>query len=81
MCFQKLTNRSDDVTRCTVQKSVCVLSTLPLYGLLKAKLELITQAYFEQCDFDRVELLAEMYEHLKITVTSELLDTQALIGK
>lgn len=30
--LQKLTNKTEDVTRSTVQKSVCVLSKFPLYG-------------------------------------------------
>lgn len=63
-----------------MQKSVCVISSIPLYGLLKAKLELITQAYFNQCDFDKVELLAEMYEHLKCSISKDLLQSQGLIG-
>ncbi|VDP26972.1 unnamed protein product [Soboliphyme baturini] len=77
---QTLLNRSEDVTRCTVQKSVCVLSVLPLYGLLKAELEAITQVYFSQCDFDKVELLAEMYEHLKRTINISELKNRAMYG-
>lgn len=39
-----------------MQKSVCILSRAPLYGVLKAKLQLITQAYFNELDFSRVWL-------------------------
>ncbi|XP_038666351.1 late secretory pathway protein AVL9 homolog isoform X5 [Scyliorhinus canicula] len=49
--------RQADVTRETVQKSVCVLSRLPLYGLLQAKLQLITHAYFEEKDFSQISIL------------------------
>ncbi|XP_027696016.1 late secretory pathway protein AVL9 homolog [Vombatus ursinus] len=56
--------RQADVTRETVQKSVCVLSQLPLYGLLQAKLQLITHAYFEEKDFSQISILKELYEHM-----------------
>uniref|UniRef100_A0A8C6STU2 AVL9 homolog (S. cerevisiase) n=1 Tax=Neogobius melanostomus TaxID=47308 RepID=A0A8C6STU2_9GOBI len=56
--------RQADVTRETVQKSVCVLSRVPLYGLLQAKLQLITHAYFEEKDFSQISILKELYEHM-----------------
>lgn len=56
--------RLADVTRETVQKSVCVLSHLPLYGLLQAKLQLITHAYFEEKDFSQISILEELYENM-----------------
>ncbi|XP_068940400.1 late secretory pathway protein AVL9 homolog [Petaurus breviceps papuanus] len=56
--------RQADVTRETVQKSVCVLSQLPLYGLLQAKLQLITHAYFEEKDFSQISILKELYDHM-----------------
>lgn len=60
----ELINKSEDVTRASVQKAVCVLSRIPLFGPLKAKLEVITQAYFEQKDFSKVDVLAQMYTNL-----------------
>ncbi|KAL4631024.1 hypothetical protein GN956_G15264 [Arapaima gigas] len=56
--------RQADITRETVQKSVCVLSRVPLYGLLQAKLQLITHAYFEEKDFSQISILKELYEHM-----------------
>lgn len=64
MTLQELINKSEDVTRTSVQKAVCVLSRIPLFGPLKAKLEVITQAYFEQKDFSKVDVLAQMYTNL-----------------
>lgn len=61
---KELINKSEDVTRTSVQKAVCVLSRIPLFGPLKAKLEVITQAYFEQKDFSKVDVLAQMYTNL-----------------
>lgn len=51
-----LKNKGEDVTRASVQKSVCVIATVPLYGVIQAKLELITSAYFEERDFSQVIL-------------------------
>ncbi|PIO70353.1 hypothetical protein TELCIR_07801 [Teladorsagia circumcincta] len=52
--YKDLVAKTDDVTRSTVQKSVCVLSRAPLFGALKAKLELITRAYFAERDFRKI---------------------------
>lgn len=62
--LQKLKNRTADITRGTVQKSVCVLSTLPLYGHIQVKMALITHAYFDEGDFSKVQLLHDTYHHL-----------------
>lgn len=76
-----LMNKSSDVTRSTVQKSVCVLSRLPLYGLIQAKLELITHAYFDELDFSKVELLEDTYKNLSLSMTESLRDgTQVFLG-
>ncbi|GMS88287.1 hypothetical protein PENTCL1PPCAC_10462, partial [Pristionchus entomophagus] len=68
-CFRQiptesLVSKTSDVTRSTVQKSVCVLSRSPLFGVLKAKLQLITQAYFNEKDFSKVEVLSQMHSNL-----------------
>ncbi|KAI5744384.1 hypothetical protein M8J76_001845 [Diaphorina citri] len=61
---EKLKNQTADLTRNTVQKSVCVLSTVPLYGHVQVKMALITHAYFEEGDFSKVSLLEDTYHHL-----------------
>uniref|UniRef100_A0A6G1SHE9 Late secretory pathway protein AVL9 n=1 Tax=Aceria tosichella TaxID=561515 RepID=A0A6G1SHE9_9ACAR len=61
---EKLLNRTDDMTRVAVQKSVCVLSTQPLFGLVRSKLEMITHAYFEELDFSKVRILKLTYDNL-----------------
>uniref|UniRef100_A0A8C5RM85 UDENN domain-containing protein n=1 Tax=Laticauda laticaudata TaxID=8630 RepID=A0A8C5RM85_LATLA len=58
--------RQVDITRETVQKSVCVLSQLPLYGLLQAKLQLITHAYFEEKDFSQISILKVCFKYTKV---------------
>uniref|UniRef100_A0A663E1T9 AVL9 cell migration associated n=1 Tax=Aquila chrysaetos chrysaetos TaxID=223781 RepID=A0A663E1T9_AQUCH len=73
--------RQADITRETVQKSVCVLSQLPLYGLLQAKLQLITHAYFEEKDFTQISILKELYDHMNSSLGSTLLEgSQAYLG-
>lgn len=61
---EKLKCRTSDMTRGTVQKSVCILSTLPLYGHIQVKVALITNAYFEEGDFSKISLLKDTYYHL-----------------
>ncbi|XP_068092681.1 late secretory pathway protein AVL9 homolog [Hyperolius riggenbachi] len=70
--------RQADVTRETVQKSVCVLSQLPLYGLLQAKLQLITHAYFEEKDFSQISILKELYEHMNSSLGGSTLEGSQL---
>ena len=75
---EKLVNKTEDITRGTVQKSVCVLSRLPLYGQIQVKMSLITQAYFEEGDFSNVELIEETFTNLNSCLSDDLLHTQQL---
>lgn len=68
---EKLKNRTSDITRGTVQKSVCVLSTLPLYGHIQVKMALITHAYFDEGDFSKVSLLEDTYHHLNSCMSGD----------
>ncbi|XP_030382203.1 late secretory pathway protein AVL9 homolog [Scaptodrosophila lebanonensis] len=61
---EQLKIRTADVTRSTVQKSVCILSRLPIYGYIEVKLALIADAFFEQGDFSGTELLVKAYQQL-----------------
>ncbi|KAM9839287.1 late secretory pathway protein AVL9 homolog isoform 2-T2 [Aulostomus maculatus] len=73
--------RQADVTRETVQKSVCVLSRVPLYGLLQAKLQLITHAYFEEKDFSQISILQELYDHINGSLRGSAVDgSQVYLG-
>ncbi|KAM3592927.1 uncharacterized protein V6R79_001936 [Siganus canaliculatus] len=73
--------RQADVTRETVQKSVCVLSRVPLYGLLQAKLQLITHAYFEEKDFSQISILQELYDHMNGSLRGSALEgSQVYLG-
>jgi len=46
----------------------------PLYGLIEAKLELITHAYFKELDFSQVSILEDTFNNLNASLTESLLD-------
>ena len=62
---------SGDVTRSTVQKSVCVLSRIPIYGFIAAKIKLVTHAYFNSKDFSDTSLLVETFTSLNASGPSD----------
>lgn len=77
----KLLNRTDDMTRVAVQKSVCVLSTKPLFGLIRSKLEMITHAYFEELDFSKVKILKLTYDNLNsLLARDSVKDSATFLG-
>ena len=66
---QQLTQVGEEVTRSTIQKSVCVLSRYPAFKFLQSKLELVTHAYFNGKDFSDVSILREAYDSLNSQVS------------
>uniref|UniRef100_A0A3Q4HD86 AVL9 homolog (S. cerevisiase) n=1 Tax=Neolamprologus brichardi TaxID=32507 RepID=A0A3Q4HD86_NEOBR len=53
----------------------------PLYGLLQAKLQLITHAYFEEKDFSQISILKELYDHMNSSLRGSALDgSQVYLG-
>ncbi|KAG9511204.1 Late secretory pathway protein AVL9-like protein [Fragariocoptes setiger] len=77
----KLVNKSSDITRISVQKSVCVLSKLPLFGLIRSKLEMITHAYFQELDFSKVSILKLTYDNLNASLSSDSIkDSTIFLG-
>ncbi|XP_061442554.1 late secretory pathway protein AVL9 homolog isoform X2 [Rhineura floridana] len=53
----------------------------PLYGLLQAKLQLITHAYFEEKDFSQISILKELYEHMNSSLGGSSLEgSQVYLG-
>ena len=82
-CFRqieadKILNKDASITRTTVQKAVCVLSRLPLYGHIEVKMSLITEAFFREADFTRLELIHETFSNLNACLDDEMLRTQQL---
>uniref|UniRef100_A0A182QJ42 UDENN domain-containing protein n=1 Tax=Anopheles farauti TaxID=69004 RepID=A0A182QJ42_9DIPT len=70
IALEAVKNRTADLTRSTVQKSVCTLLALPIYGYVEVKLSLIAQAFFEQGDFASTDILVKAYEQLNACLTS-----------
>lgn len=77
---EKLKNRTSDITRTTVQKSVCVLSRIPLYGQIQVKMALITHAYFDEGDFSKVSILEDTFHHLNAVMSQADTRQQAFVG-
>ncbi|XP_058443728.1 late secretory pathway protein AVL9 homolog [Malaya genurostris] len=67
---EELKIRTADVTRSTVQKSVCALLSIPIYGYVEVKLSLIAHAFFEQGDFSCTEILVKAYKQLNACLHS-----------
>jgi len=82
-CYRQISaedvkNPTEEITRRFVQKSVCVLSRLPLYGHIQVKMALITEAYFIEADFSRLDLIHQTYDNLNSCLTDDLVRTQQL---
>ncbi|KJZ79777.1 hypothetical protein HIM_00491 [Hirsutella minnesotensis 3608] len=61
----QLINRPADVTRSTVQKAVVVIADSPrLFGMLRERLSIVTQAWFAQREFTDIEILRRFQESL-----------------
>ena len=57
-------------SRSTIQKSVCVLSKYPYYVNIEAKINLVTQAYFEAKNFSVVTILQDTLGNLNSSLLS-----------
>ncbi|CAH1987298.1 unnamed protein product [Acanthoscelides obtectus] len=77
---EKIKNKTSDITRGTVQKSVCVLSRVPLYGQIQVKMHLITHAYFEKGDFSKVSILEETFHHLNAVMKQYDMRQHSFVG-
>lgn len=60
----ELLQRGSDITRSTVQKAVVVISRQPIFGQIKDKLSLVTNAFFLQRDFSDRTIISSLYESL-----------------
>jgi len=66
---EKLRKVPANIKRSFIQKSVVVISKLPLFGLIQMKLAAVTQAYFEQGDFSNTEILRDIYDRLNASIS------------
>ncbi|KAH6581903.1 hypothetical protein BASA61_008791 [Batrachochytrium salamandrivorans] len=84
-CFRQidakdLLNKTADVTRTKVQKAVVVLASQPILGSIRSKLGLVTQAFFAQRDFTKIEILDTLYENLDASVRMPFTDSLLYTG-
>lgn len=66
----ELIEKDKDITRSSVQKSVVVILRQPIYGQIKEKLSIVTNAFFEQKNFNDRIIVDLLYENLQ-TIYSE----------
>ncbi|WFD35802.1 hypothetical protein MCUN1_002669 [Malassezia cuniculi] len=64
----ELINKGAHVTRSTVQKAVVVLATKAVFGAVRAKLGIVTRAFFAQRDLENLSLLEDFYDTLETSV-------------
>jgi Transport protein Avl9 len=84
-CFRQidskdLLNKTADVTRTKVQKSVVVLASHCALGSVRSKLGLVTQAFFAQRDFSKIEIIENLYDNLNGSLRLPLSDATLFMG-
>lgn len=77
---EKLKTITPEITRTTVQKSVCVLMTEPLYGYVEVKLALIADTFFEEGDFENTDILVKVYHQLNACLSESLTDPMDMLS-
>ncbi|KAG8835833.1 late secretory pathway protein avl9 [Serendipita sp. 399] len=72
--------KSEVVTRSTVQKAVVILATKPVFGPIRDKLGVVTQALFNQRDFTETDILVEFYSTLEASLRTQLTESGFYMG-
>ncbi|KAF9423964.1 late secretory pathway protein avl9 [Podila epigama] len=67
--------KTDDVTRSSVQKAV-----VPIFGVLRQRLAVVTAAWFGQKDFTQTDILSQFYDSLNATISDNIPDSAFLMG-
>ncbi|EJD45652.1 hypothetical protein AURDEDRAFT_87548 [Auricularia subglabra TFB-10046 SS5] len=75
-----LLERDADMTRSTVQKALVILMSKPLFGPLRDKLGVVTQAFFEQRNFHETEILGSFYQSLEVSLRHQLTESALYMG-
>ncbi|RUS33261.1 transport protein Avl9-domain-containing protein [Jimgerdemannia flammicorona] len=69
-----------EFTRTIVQKAVVVLARQPIFGPIRAKLAVVTAAWFAQGDFTNTDILNGFYSSLNTVLAGEIDDASLYIG-
>ena len=65
-CYRQIKGENDirkENTRNFTQKSICIISTLPLYSHLYSKLSITLEAYFYQDNLEDKNIISELYNN------------------
>ncbi|EGR31580.1 hypothetical protein IMG5_106320 [Ichthyophthirius multifiliis] len=78
----QMRQNNKELTRSHLQKSLFVLSTLPLQGYIMSRLEPTTRAYFNQININDYEILESAYQNMNQSLknTHNLKDSEIYIG-
>ncbi|KAJ3141914.1 late secretory pathway protein avl9 [Physocladia obscura] len=72
--------KTADITRSTVQKALVVLATEPVLGSVRTKLGLVTQAFFGQRDFSKMDIVETLYASLDVSMHRPISDSTLYSG-
>jgi len=61
-------------------RSVVLISTKPVFGVLRAKLEMVSAAFFEERDFSQVQILKELHQQVNRAVGMNINEEIYLTG-
>lgn len=79
----ELIHKGSDITRSTVQKAIVVVSRQPIFGQIKDKLSLVTNAFFLQRDFSDRTIITSLHDNLTLmfkSTPSNPLESQLYVG-
>ncbi|CAG8773982.1 1517_t:CDS:2, partial [Acaulospora colombiana] len=72
--------KSEEVTRSTVQKAVVILASKPVFGPIRDKLGVVTQALFNQRDFREMDILVDFFATLESSLRTQLTESGFYMG-
>ena len=67
-CYEQIKSFRDDTeenTRFSIQKSICIISLLPFYSSLFSKLSICVEAYFNQESLQDKQIISEIYNNYR----------------
>ncbi|KAJ3244155.1 late secretory pathway protein avl9 [Chytriomyces hyalinus] len=84
-CFRQipvneLLHKTADLTRTSVQKALVVLASEPILGSVRTKLGFVTQAFFAQRDFSKMDIVETLYSSLRNSVVAPVSDNILYAG-
>ncbi|CAD8146305.1 unnamed protein product [Paramecium pentaurelia] len=75
---EELKKQNPELTRGHIQKAICLLSFVPLFGYIKSRLEPTIQAYFQLQDFKDMSILNYAFDSILQTFDLKNVEISAL---